>query len=135
MPEPATPDKLYKAATALAIARFPSGFAGAAPVQTPSGKIFTSIAPDVLNDALNLCMEVGALLEAEKFNEQVTHSLCVVRENEKEDFSILSPCGICQERLLKWGRDVQVAISNEGNNLIFRPLRELTPHHWSMVNT
>ncbi|HCH4281908.1 TPA: cytidine deaminase, partial [Vibrio parahaemolyticus] len=114
--------------------RYPTGWGGAAAVRTRSGKILTSVAPDVKNDALSLCMEVGAYLEAHKLNEAVTHSLCICREDENGDFLVLSPCGICQERLVHWGGDVKAAISNESNELVFKTIRELMPHHWSLVN-
>ena len=118
----------------LIISRYPTGWGGAAAIATNSGKILTSIAPDTKNDALSLCMEVGALLEAHKLNEKVTHSLCIYRKNEKSEFIVLSPCGICQERLVHWGGDVSVAITNPDNKLIFKPIRELQPYHWSQVN-
>ncbi|POC07046.1 cytidine deaminase [Vibrio vulnificus] len=114
--------------------RYPSGWGGAAAVRTESGKILTSIAPDTKNDALSLCMEVGAYLEAHKLNERVTHSLCLCRESEKDEFLILSPCGVCQERLVHWGGDVKAAITTPENALVFRTIRELMPHHWSLVN-
>jgi hypothetical protein len=44
---------LYQAAVDQAIKRYPSGWAGAAAIRTESGKIITSIAPDVKNDALS----------------------------------------------------------------------------------
>lgn len=125
---------LYKAAKELAIRKYPEGWGGAAAVLTAGGKILTSISPQVINDGLHLCMEVGAFLEAEKLGEEISHSLCLYRENENRDFVILTPCGICQERLLRWGRGVQAAVSNPANKLIFKSLRELMPHHWSMVN-
>ncbi|MCG8706804.1 cytidine deaminase [Vibrio vulnificus] len=114
--------------------RYPSGWGGAAAVRTESGKILTSIAPDTKNDALSLCMEVGAYLEAHKLNERVTHSLCLYRENENDEFLILSPCGVCQERLVHWGGDVKTAITTPENALVFKTIRELMPHHWSLVN-
>ncbi|EIL2911186.1 cytidine deaminase [Vibrio alginolyticus] len=125
---------LYDAAVQLIETRYPTGWGGAAAVRTRSGKILTSVAPDVKNDALSLCMEVGAYLEAHKLNEAVTHSLCICREDENKDFLVLSPCGICQERLVHWGGDVKAAISNENNELVFKTIRELMPHHWSLVN-
>ncbi|WP_182033395.1 cytidine deaminase [Vibrio diabolicus] len=125
---------LYDAAVQLIETRYPTGWGGAAAVRTRSGKILTSVAPDVKNDALSLCMEVGAYLEAHKLNEAVTHSLCICREDENGDFLVLSPCGICQERLVHWGGDVQAAISNESNELVFKTIRELMPHHWSLAN-
>ncbi|WP_179878552.1 cytidine deaminase [Vibrio cholerae] len=125
---------LYDAAAQLIVKRYPTGWGGAAAVRTQSGKILTSVAPDVKNDALSLCMEVGAYLEAHKLNEVVTHSLCICREDEHGEFLVLSPCGICQERLVDWGGDVRAAISTEKNELVFKTLRELMPHHWSLVN-
>lgn len=77
---------LYDAAVQLIETRYPAGWGGAAAVRTRSGKILTSVAPDVKNDALSLCMEVGAYLEAHKLNEAVTHSLCICREDENGDF-------------------------------------------------
>ncbi|MGH0001036.1 cytidine deaminase [Pseudovibrio ascidiaceicola] len=86
--------------------RYPTGWGGAASIRTESGKILTSIAPDTKNDGLSLCMEVGAILEAHKLDEVVTHSLCIYREDENSTFVILTPCGICQERLVHWGGEV-----------------------------
>ncbi len=121
---------LYEAAVSQAIERYPSGWSGAAAIRTESGKILTSVAPEIKNRSLSLCMEVGAYLEANRINEAVTHSLCLYRENEHSEFIILSPCGICQERLSQWGGNVQVAITNSNNDLIFKSLRELMPHNW-----
>ncbi|HAS6957245.1 TPA: cytidine deaminase, partial [Vibrio vulnificus] len=126
--------ELYQAAVELVNMRYPAGWGGAAAVRTESGKILTSIAPDTKNDALSLCMEVGAYLEAHKLNERVTHSLCLCRENESDEFLILSPCGVCQERLVHWGGDVKAAITTPENELVFKTIRELMPHHWSLVN-
>jgi cytidine deaminase len=126
--------ELYQAAVELVKVRYPSDWGGAAAVRTESGKILTSIAPDIKNDALSLCMEVGAYLEAHKLNERVTHSLCLCRESENDEFLILSPCGVCQERLVYWGGDVKAAITTPDNALVFKTIRELMPHHWSLVN-
>ncbi|PQJ64188.1 cytidine deaminase [Vibrio chagasii] len=126
--------ELYHAAVELIKKRYPRGWGGAAAVRTETGKILTSIAPDTKNDALSLCMEVGAFLEAHKLNEKVTHSLCICREDESTEFLVLSPCGVCQERLVHWGGDVKAAISTKENKLVFKTIRELMPHHWSLVN-
>lgn len=125
---------LYDAARTLIVERYPAGWGGAAAVRTSSGVILTSIAPDVKNDALSLCMEVGAYLEAHKLNESVTHSLCLCREDEKSSFIILSPCGICQERLVHWGGSVKAASTTADQTLKFKTIRELMPHHWSLAN-
>jgi len=125
---------LFEAAKQLIASRYPSGWGGSAALATESGKILTSVAPDTKNDALSLCMEVGSCLEAHKLNERVTHSICIYRESETSNFVILTPCGICQERLSHWGGNVSVAVSNLENRLVFKSLRELMPFHWSIVN-
>lgn len=125
---------LYNAAVELIETRYPKGWGGAAAVRTETGKILTSIAPETKNDALSLCMEVGAYLEAHKLNESVTHSLCLCREDEHSNYLILSPCGVCQERLVHWGGGVKVAVSTPENQLVFKEIRELMPFHWSIVN-
>ena len=121
---------LYNAAVDLAKKRYPKGWGGAAAVRTETGKILTSVPPDIENESLALCIEVGAYLEACKLNESVTHSLCVARTEESSEFKILTPCGICQERLGYWGGDVRVAVTNPDNTILFKPLRELQPYHW-----
>ncbi|WP_201745141.1 cytidine deaminase [Aidingimonas lacisalsi] len=125
---------LYNAAVDLIRDRHPQGWGGAAAVMTSTGRLLTSVAPDTKNDALALCMDVGAYLEAHKFNEAVTHSLCIYRDDELSPFKVLTPCGICQERLVHWGGSVLAAITNVENKLIFTPVRELQPFHWSEVN-
>lgn len=126
--------ELYNSAKELAEKRYPNGWGGAAAIRTETGKILTSVPPDVKNDSLNLCIEVGAFLEAHKINEKVTHSLCLSRLSENDDFVILTPCGICQERLTHWGGDVLAAVTNPENKIIFKTIRELQPYHWSAAN-
>lgn len=127
-------EKLLEAALDLMKNRYPIGWGGAAALATETGKILTSVAPATQNDALSLCMEVGACLEAHKINEKITHSICICRESEHANIIILTPCEICQERLSYWGGDVLVAVSTPENKLLFKSLRELMPYHWSIVN-
>lgn len=122
---------LYNAVKTLIDERYPSGWGGAAAVRVEDGTIYTSIAPEVINDTTNLCMETGAILEAHKFNKKVTHSICLAREDEYSVLKVLSPCGICQERLFYWGPEVQCAISNEPQAIIFKTLKEMQPYHWT----
>jgi len=70
---------------------------------TEDGRILTSVSPDVINASTELCIETGAILEAHKLNEKVTHSLCLVRDDENSKFKVLTPCGVYQERLFYWG--------------------------------
>ncbi len=122
--------KLYDSAVELIQERYPSGRGGAAAMYTKGGRILTSIAPEVIVDQTNLCIETGAILEAHKLNDAVTHSICVVRDDEHSEFMVLTPCGICQERLFYWGEDVKAAVFTEDGILNFKTLKEIQPYHW-----
>ncbi|MBM7578606.1 cytidine deaminase [Jeotgalibacillus terrae] len=113
--------------------RYPEGWGGAAAVRLDDGTILTSVAPEIINDSTNLCIETGAILEAHKLNRKVTHSICVVRDDGESAFKILSPCGICQERLFYWGPAVKVAVTIPAQSLTFKTLAEVQPYHWSAV--
>lgn len=123
--------QLYEAAINLAKSRYPEGWGGAAAVALEDGSILTSVAPEVINASTELCMETGAILEAHKLNKKIIHSICVSRDDEKSVFKILSPCGVCQERLFYWGPNVKVAVTLPGNELVFKTLAEVQPYHWT----
>ena len=122
---------LYDTAVSFIKERYPSGWGGAAVIHTEDGRYLVSVAPDVLNASAELCIETGAICEAHKFNVKVTHCICVVRDDESSPFKVLTPCGICQERLRYWGEDVQVAVTTPDSQLTFVELRELQPYHWT----
>ena len=91
--------------------RYPKGWGGAAVIHTQNDHYFSSVSIETATSAASLCIEVGAMCEAHKYNEKVTHCLCIVREDENSPYKVLSPCGICQERLRFWGEDVQVGVT------------------------
>lgn len=128
-------DKMYQLATDLIKRRYPKGWGGAAVIRTENDNYYTSVAIETANSSAVLCIEVGAMCEAHKYNEKVTHCLCIVRDNENEPFKVLSPCGICQERLRYWGDKVLVGVTYGGRKLKFVTLKELTPFHWTMAYT
>lgn len=123
--------KMYEIATTFLKKRFPTGWGGVGVVHTQQGSYFTSVALESANASVLLCIETGAMCEAHKFNEKVTHCLCVVREDENSPFQVLSPCGVCQERLRYWGEEVQVGVTTEDGSLLFVTLKELQPYHWT----
>lgn len=102
---------MYETAVAFIQKRFPTGWGGAGVVHTAPGSFFTSVALESANAGVLLCIETGAMCEAHKYNERVTHFLCVVREDENTPFTVLSPCGVCQARLRYWGEDVRVGVT------------------------
>lgn len=124
-------EKMYELATTFLKRRFPKGWGGVGVVHTEQGSFFTSVALESANASVVLCIETGAMCEAHKCQEKVTHCLCVVRETENDPFCVLSPCGVCQERLRYWGEDVRVGVTTPDNSLRFVSLSELQPYHWS----
>lgn len=121
---------MYEKAVAFVQRRFPQGWGGCAVMYTEDGQFLTSVYLESFNASAGLCMETGAMCEAQKYGLKITHTLCISRANENKDFRILTPCGICQERLRFWGGNVKAAVTNPGNDLLFRTLDELSSHYW-----
>ncbi|MDX8342142.1 cytidine deaminase [Rossellomorea sp. YZS02] len=121
---------LFNAAVALIEKRYTTGWGGAAAMYTKSGDILTSVSPEIINASSELCIETGAILEAHKLDTEVTHSICVVRDDENSEYKVLTPCGICQERLFYWGENVKVGIYHPKGDLQFKTLKEVQPYHW-----
>lgn len=123
---------LVDAAIQQALARFPSGYAGAAAVRLETGEVLTSVCFDPPNAAAGLCHEAGAYCEANRIGRRVVASVCVSRSDPGRPFLVLAPCGICQERLALWGPDVHVAVAVRGSpgGWQSKRLSEIQPHYW-----
>lgn len=122
--------RMYEKAAAFVNVRYPRGWGGCAVMYTEDGQFLTSVYLDAYNSAAGLCMETGAMCEAQKYNLKITHSLCVSRRTEREPLRVLTACGICRERLRYWGQDVKVAVSNPKNAVVFQTLKELDHFYW-----
>ena len=122
--------EMFEEATKLLKERYGEKAGGVAILRLESGKYLTSTWIETNNSMADLCAETGAICEAHKLKEKVTHSLCICRQEDNESYQILSPCGICQERLFFWGDEVKCAISNKDNIVIFKPLKEIQPYYW-----
>lgn len=123
---------LIDAAIQQALARFPSGYAGAAAVRLETGGILTSVCFESPISGADLCHETGAYCEANRIGAKVVASVCVSRSEPGKPFLILAPCGICQERLALWGPDVEVAVAVPGKpgEWQAKRLSEVQPHYW-----
>lgn len=121
---------LYDTAVTFIKNRYPTGWGGAAVIHTDDDRFLISVAIEVFNASAELCIETGAICEAHKFNVNVTHCICVVRDDEHSEFKVLTPCGICQERLRFWGEDVLVGVTTSDKSLKFVRLGELMPYYW-----
>lgn len=102
----------------------------AAAMRLEDGAIVTGVSIPAAVDGAQLCAETGAICEAHRRHERVTHSLAMKKE---EGIPVLleGACGICQERLAVWGLDVLLAIEGEQ----FKTLRDLRPHYWDKSAT
>src|SRR5450631_3133147 len=123
--------EMYRRAVEFIPERYPKGWGGVAIVRTADNRYFTSVAIETANSSVILCIETGAIAEAHKYNISVTHCLCVVRDDENGPFKILSPCGVCQERLRFWGTGVKVGVTTPENAIKFVTLDDLQPYHWT----
>lgn len=121
---------MYQKAVDFINQRFPKGWGGCAVIFTEDQQYLISVALESFNSGAGLCMETGAMCEAQKFNLKITHSLCVSRSTEKEELKILTACGICQERLRYWGGNVKIAVSNPKNEIKFKTINELSHYYW-----
>ena len=102
--------RLINAAIDFVQRRFPGEpRAGAAAMYAEDGEILISTAPEVVNDSVALCHEVGAMCEAYAKNKKIVATVCVSR-TEDGRFIILPACGVCQERLWYWGGNIEVAV-------------------------
>ena len=125
---------LYRAAVELIDRKYPEGWGGASAMYTDRGSILTSISPEVVNLSTEISFEVGAICEAHKNDERVTHVVSVIRDdfqgNGTYEYKVLAPCGVCQEMLFYWGEEVRCTVQDEAGGLVFKTLRELQPYYW-----
>jgi cytidine deaminase len=123
---------LVDAATNLLLERFPGAEGIAAALYTADGAILTSVFFQPEWGVGGLCAETGAICEANKRGLPVTACVCVSRLSGEQPIMILSPCGLCLERLFHWGDQVEVAVPLPGDPTRWqaKTLREVQPHYW-----
>ncbi len=122
--------EMYDMGCKFLLERYNNQEGGVGVIRVETGEYYISVWNETNNTSVDLCAETGAILEAHKYNKVVTHSLCVVKEKDSTDIKILTPCGVCQERLYYWGGNVKCAISNPKNEIIFKKLSEIQPYYW-----
>ena len=123
---------LVDAAVDLLEKRFPAAEGIAAAIYTDDGQILTSVVFDPEWGGGGLCAETGAICEAVKLNQRITASVCVSRLSGDSPIVILTPCGICQERLFHWGDEVEVATPDpqDARKWVAKTLDEVQPYYW-----
>lgn len=124
--------RLVDAAKELLKSRFPGQGGIATAMYNEDGDILTSVNFQPEWGGGGLCAETGALLEANKHDKKIHATVTVSRLTEKQPIVVVTPCGICQERLVHWGYEVQVAVPNseDPTNWETKTLGEIQPYHW-----
>ena len=87
---------------------------GAAAMLLADGTILTGTAPDAVNPAVEVCHEIEPYAAAFRLDQEIVASVCLHRE-EAGRFLVLSPCGVCRERLAVHGPDVLVGVAGRGD--------------------
>jgi cytidine deaminase len=107
---------------------------GAAAMLLDDGTILTGTAPDALNASVELCHETEPYCAAFRLGRSILASVCLYREPGGR-ILVLSPCGVCRERLAVHGPNVLVAVADPGDPEapIWKPLKEVLPDYWMTV--
>ncbi|ABW29895.1 cytidine deaminase [Acaryochloris marina] len=123
---------LVDAAIELLEKHFPGEEGIAAAMYTEDREVLTSIFFEPEWGSGMLCAETGAICGAEKLGKRIIASVCVSRQTGTSPIVILTPCGICQERLFHWGQDVEVAVPtiDDATQWEVKTLKEVQPYYW-----
>ena len=95
------------------------------------GTILTGTAPQAINPAVELCHETEPYCAAFRLGRRVLASVCLHREPGGRTV-VLSPCGVCRERLATHGPDVLVGVAapDDATAVVWKPLRAVLPDYW-----
>jgi cytidine deaminase len=104
---------------------------GAAAMLLDDGTIVTGTAPDALNPSVEVCHETEPYCAAFRLRRSIVASVCLHREPGGRTL-VLSPCGVCRERLAVYGPDVLVAVADfeDPTRVVWKPLKNVLPDYW-----
>ena len=111
--------------------RFRDGEHGAAAMLLDDGTILTGTAPVAANASVQVCHEVEPFCAAFRLGRQILASVCLHRHADGH-LVVLSPCGVCRERLAVHGPEVLVAVADRADAGIpvWKPLKAVLPDYW-----
>lgn len=125
-------DATIAACRQLITTRFPADQdAGAAAMLLEDGTILTGTAPETLNASVELCHETEPYCAAYRLQQRIIASVCLHRQASGRTV-VLSPCGICRERLAIHGPDVLVAVADPKDpvHVQWKKLSAVLPDYW-----
>jgi cytidine deaminase len=125
-------DGAIAACRSLISGRFPDDEDhGAAAMLLDDGTMLTGTAPVAINPAVQVCHEIEPFCGAYRLGRRITASVCLHRHPGGRTV-VLSPCGVCRERLAEHGPDVLVAVADplDACIAIWKPLKDVLPDYW-----
>jgi cytidine deaminase len=104
---------------------------GAAAMLVADGTILTGTAPDATNPSVEVCHEIEPYCAAFRLNQPVVASICLHRQPGGR-VVVLSPCGVCRERLAVHGPGVLVAVADrlDPTVIVWKRLKDALPDYW-----
>lgn len=95
------------------------------------GTVLTGTAPDAINPSVEVCHEIEPYCAAFRLGQPIVASVCLHREPSGR-VVVLSPCGVCRERLAVHGPDVQVGVADPRDTtvIVWKTLRDVLPDYW-----
>jgi len=123
---------VVEACRSLIEQRFGTGVdAGAAAMLLVDGTVLTGTAPNATNPSVEVCHETEPYCAAFRLNQSILVSLCLHRTSDGR-FVVLSPCGVCRERLAVHGPDVMVGVADprDATVIVWKTLRDVLPDYW-----
>lgn len=105
--------------------------AGAAAMLLADGTVLTGTAPAAINPSVEVCHETEPYCAAFRLNQPIVASLCLHRMPGGR-LVVLSPCGLCRERLAVHGPDVTVGVADpsDATVVVWKTLRDVLPDYW-----
>ncbi len=107
---------------------------GAAAMLLDDGTIVTGTSPNAINASVEVCHETEPYCAAFRLGRAIVASVCLFREPGGRTM-VLSPCGVCRERLAVHGPNVLVAVAGDDDPelVVWKSLKEVLPYYWMKV--
>lgn len=104
---------------------------GAAAMLLADGTVVTGTSPAAVNPSVEVCHEIEPYCAAYRLNQPAMASICLHHHADGR-FLVLSPCGVCRERLAVHGPQVLVAVarSDDATQAVWKPLKDVLPDYW-----
>ena len=97
-----------------------------------NGIILTGTSPDALNPSVEVCHEIEPYCGAFRLGLRMLVASVCLHSQADGRVVVLSPCGVCRERLAVHGPGVLVAVADRDDPtaMVWRTLKDILPDYW-----